>query len=130
MRSRGSVMTNQSEKRNALSLPHSVFSADWLRQVESQAAQETGISLFTLMQRAAAAAFHLARSAFPTARHWLVLCGHGNNGGDGYEVARLAHAAGIRVTLLAVEGSKPLPDEAHAAKTSWLDSGGKMTEPD
>jgi NAD(P)H-hydrate epimerase len=119
-------MTNQSEKRNALSLPHSVFSADWLRQVESQAAQETGISLFTLMQRAAAAAFHLARSAFPTALHWLVLCGHVNNGGDGYEVARLAHAAGVKVTLLAVKSDKSLPEEAQLAKDAWLNAGGSV----
>ena len=49
-------MTNQREKRNEASLPHSVFSAEWLRKVEGQAAQETGISLFTLMQRAAEAA--------------------------------------------------------------------------
>lgn len=118
-------MTNQSEKRNAASLPHSVFSADWLRQAESQAAQETGISLFTLMQRAASAAFSRARAEFPAAKHWLVLCGHGNNGGDGYEVARLAKAAGLQVTLLAVDGKKPLPKEAQTAQQGWQKAGGK-----
>jgi NAD(P)H-hydrate epimerase len=119
-------MTNQSEERNALSLPHSVFSADWLRQAESHAAQEIGISLFTLMQRAAVAAFHLARTTFPAAHHWLVLCGHGNNGGDGYEVARLAKSAGISVTLLAVKNAKPLPDEAQTAQNAWLSAGGTV----
>lgn len=123
-------MTNQREKRNEASLPHSVFSADWLRQAERQAAQETGISLFTLMQRAAKAAFSLAQREFPQMRHWLILCGHGNNGGDGFEVARLAKNAGIRVTLLAVAGSKPLPEEAEAAREGWLKSGGTVNPAD
>lgn len=120
-------MTNQREKRNEASLPHSVFSADWLRQAERQAAQETGISLFTLMQRAAKAAFLLAQREFPQTRHWLILCGHGNNGGDGFEIARLAKTAGIRVTLLAVEGNKPLPEEAETARKGWLKGGGAVS---
>ncbi|AYA05403.1 bifunctional ADP-dependent NAD(P)H-hydrate dehydratase/NAD(P)H-hydrate epimerase [Rahnella aquatilis] len=123
-------MTNQREKRNEASLPHSVFSADWLRQAERQAAQETGISLFTLMQRAAKAAFLLAQREFPQTRHWLILCGHGNNGGDGFEVARLAKTAGISVTLLAVAGSKPLPEEAETARQDWLKSGGTVNPAD
>lgn len=123
-------MTNQSEKRNAPSLPHSVFCADWLRQAESEASQETGISLFTLMQRAAAAAFQLARTAFPAAQHWLVLCGHGNNGGDGYEVARLAQASGVKVTLLAVRSNKQLPAEAQQAQNAWLNAGGVIESAD
>lgn len=123
-------MTNQREKRNGASLPHSVFSADWLRQAERQAAQDTGISLFTLMQRAAKAAFLLAQREFPKAHHWLILCGHGNNGGDGFEVARLAKAAGCRVTLLAVESEKPLPDEAESARLSWQKAGGDIGAPD
>ena len=119
-------MTNQIEKQNPASLPYSVYSADWLRDAEAQAARDTGLSLFTLMQRAAAAAFRHARSTFPHATRWLVLCGHGNNGGDGYEVARLAKGAGLDVTLLAISSDKLLPDEAEQARKGWLDAGGTI----
>ncbi|MFZ4833973.1 bifunctional ADP-dependent NAD(P)H-hydrate dehydratase/NAD(P)H-hydrate epimerase [Rouxiella sp. Mn2063] len=121
-------MANQSEKHNATSLPQSVYSADWVRQAERRAAQETGISLFVLMQRAAAAAFTHAQRTFPNAHHWLILCGHGNNGGDGYELARLAKQAGLNVTLLAVNQDKPLPEEAQRARDAWLESGGQVGE--
>lgn len=76
------------------------------------------------MQRAGAAAFNLARELYPHTQHWLVACGYGNNGGDGYVVARLAQAAGIRVTLLALESDKPLPEEAACAREAWLDAAG------
>ena len=76
------------------------------------------------MQRAGEAAFQLASCAYPASAHWLILCGHGNNGGDGYVVARLAQAAGRRVTLLAVESDSPLPEEAQAAREAWLNAGG------
>lgn len=57
---------------------------------------QPGLTLFELMQRAGEAAFQLASCAYPASAHWLILCGHGNNGGDGYVVARLAQAAARR----------------------------------
>lgn len=116
--------------KNPASIPHSIWPADDLRRAEKAAADSLGITLYELMQRAGQAAFDIATTRYPNARHWLVLCGHGNNGGDGYVVARLAKAAGIQVTLLAQESDKPLPEEASEAREAWLDAGGTPHAPD
>lgn len=52
-----------------------------------------------LMERAGQAAFSLLREFWPEARRVAVVCGGGNNGGDGYVVARLALDAGLTVYL-------------------------------
>lgn len=123
-------MTDHNEKLTARSIPHSVWSADWLRNAEKQAADSLGLTLYELMLRAGEAAFTLARNHYPDTRRWLVLCGHGNNGGDGYVVARLAQSAGIAVTLLAQESDKPLPEEAAQAREAWLNAGGVIHSSD
>lgn len=119
-------MTNHRKRENARSLPHSVWPAQALRRLESEGADSLGITLYELMLRAGGAVFELIRRRWPQARHWLVLCGHGNNGGDGYVAARLAQAAGYQVTLLACESERPLPEEAEAARSSWLNAGGEI----
>ncbi|WP_168403455.1 bifunctional ADP-dependent NAD(P)H-hydrate dehydratase/NAD(P)H-hydrate epimerase [Erwinia amylovora] len=106
------------------SLPDSVWPAEALTHIEQQGADCLGITLFELMQRAGEAAFNMLRKQWPAAQHWLILCGHGNNGGDGYIVARLAQSAGLAVTLVAVEGSQSLPKEAQQAREAWLAAGG------
>ncbi|MFZ5204355.1 bifunctional ADP-dependent NAD(P)H-hydrate dehydratase/NAD(P)H-hydrate epimerase [Enterobacter sp. UPMP2076] len=117
-------MTDHTVKKNPESIPHSIWHADDLRHAEKEAADSLGIALYELMQRAGEAAFNVTRTAYPESSQWLILCGHGNNGGDGYVVARLAVAAGIHVTLLALESDKPLPEEASAAREAWLNAGG------
>ncbi len=117
-------------KKNPASIPHSIWPADDLRRAEKEAADSLGITFYELMQRAGEAAFTVAREAWPDAAHWLILCGHGNNGGDGYVVARLALAAGFNVTLLALESDNPLPEEAQAARDAWLNAGGVIHAPD
>lgn len=119
-------MTDHTMKKNPVSIPHTVWHADDIRRGEREAADALGLTLYELMLRAGEAAFEVCRTAYPDARHWLVLCGHGNNGVDGYVVARLAKAVGIEVTLLARESGKPLPEEAALAREAWLNAGGEI----
>ncbi len=95
-----------------------------MAQLERDAADSLGLTLYELMQRAGQASYELTRQLWPHAQHWLILCGQGNNGGDGYVVARLAQAAGYSVTLLAVESRNALPEEAQQARDAWLAAGG------
>lgn len=123
-------MADHRLNNNRNSIPHSVWPAEWVRKAEQEAANSLGITLYELMLRAGEAAFRLARATWPDARSWLVLCGYGNNGGDGYVTARLAKADGIDVTLIALESDKPFPEEAACARDAWLNAGGEIYVPD
>ncbi len=71
-----------------------------IRALEARAIADLGGDSFALMQRAGLAAWQHARIHFPAARRWLVCCGTGNNGGDGYLVAAHAARAGIEVRVI------------------------------
>ncbi|PLL30477.1 NAD(P)H-hydrate epimerase, partial [Klebsiella michiganensis] len=119
-------MMDHTMTRNTGSIPHIIWSAEALRRAEKEAADALGLTLYELMRRAGEAAFELVRVQYPESQHWLILCGHGNNGGDGYVVARLAQSRGIQVTLLAMESEKLLPEEASLAREEWLNAGGTI----
>ena len=97
-----------------------------MAQLEQQGADALGITLYELILRAGQAAYEHLNRHWPDARHWLILCGHGNNGGDGYVLARLGQAAGKTITLLACDSEKALPEEAQRARDAWLDAGGEI----
>ena len=59
-----------------------------------------GVASIDLMRAAAGAVAAFARSQFPRARRVTVLCGRGNNGGDGMMTARRLAEAGVEVTTL------------------------------
>ena len=80
-------MMDHTMTKNPDSIPYNIWPAEALRLAEREAADSLGLTLFELMQRAGEAAFQLASGAYPASAHWLILCGHGNNGGDGYVVA-------------------------------------------
>jgi hydroxyethylthiazole kinase-like uncharacterized protein yjeF len=69
---------------------------------------------YELMQRAGAAVLGHALSFFPYFGEADILCGPGNNGGDGYVVARLLAEAGWVVRVWALEHPQPGGDAARA----------------
>ncbi|NDL61448.1 bifunctional ADP-dependent NAD(P)H-hydrate dehydratase/NAD(P)H-hydrate epimerase [Acerihabitans arboris] len=119
-------MADHKKKTSTLSLPHSVYTAEWLRRWEGEAAGLAGVSLYELMERAGDAAWRTLSWLYPFAGHYLILAGHGNNGGDAYVVARLAQAAGKQVMLIECAGHSPLPEQARLARQAWLDAGGAI----
>ncbi|HBP94764.1 MAG TPA: bifunctional ADP-dependent NAD(P)H-hydrate dehydratase/NAD(P)H-hydrate epimerase, partial [Pantoea agglomerans] len=119
-------MSNQDSKKNSRSLPYSVWPAQAVAQLEQQGADALGITLYELMLRAGQAAYEHLTAHWPEASHWLILRGHGSNGGDGYVLARLGQAAGKTVTLLAGGSKKALPGEARRARDARLEGGGEI----
>jgi len=76
------------------------------------------------MTRAGAAAVREARERFPDARRWQVICGAGNNGGDGFVVARLAAQDGIVVSVLTLVDPDKLTGDAATAWGDFAAEGG------
>ena len=74
-----------------------------------------------LMRRAAAAVASFVQQQFPQARQVTVLCGRGNNGGDGMMAARLLVEAGLGVRALLLGTPEELRDDAALA---WEELGG------
>ena len=71
-----------------MSLPNTLYSADQVKNIEQFAINECGIPGYTLMQDAGQAAFDQISAKYPECQSICVICGTGNNGGDGYVVAR------------------------------------------
>lgn len=82
-----------------------------------------GVSGKELMERAGAAvAAHAARLVLPGSRstpHVTILCGPGNNGGDGFVAARLLAARGFRIALHLLGDRAALNGDAAGAAASW-----------
>lgn len=84
-----------------MNYPVELYRVEQIRKLEQLACDRIGE--LTLMRRAGAAAFCCLQQEFPDVRHITVLCGGGNNGGDGYVVANMAFKAGLDVRVLIFE---------------------------
>lgn len=107
-------------------MPVNIYSVASVRAIDSAAIHDAGIAGYTLMTRAAEAALNVARSRYPDALCWQIICGSGNNGGDGYVLARLAKAVGINVSVLAMAPPDSLKGDAATAWRDFAGAGGKL----
>ncbi|WP_424682880.1 NAD(P)H-hydrate dehydratase [Frateuria sp. YIM B11624] len=81
---------------------HALYTVAQVRTLDRRAIETLGIPGYELMRRAAAAAFASLRRRWPEARRVAVYCGPGNNGGDGFLLALLAHEAGLAAEVRAL----------------------------
>src|ERR1017187_2340701 len=92
-----------------------VLSAAEMQACDRLTTERFGIPSIDLMRAASGAVAAFAREQFPRARRVTVLCGRGNNGGDGMMAARLLAASGLEVTTLLLGAPERLgPDVVKA----------------
>jgi len=77
-----------------------ILTADEMRTVDRVTTERYGVTSLDLMHNAGAAVARFVLREFPEQRHICVLCGKGNNGGDGFVAARELDAAGRKVRVL------------------------------
>lgn len=105
-------------------LPTKLYRAEQVREVDRVVIEQHGISGLELMHRAGQAAFEVIRQRWPGACCFAVFCGAGNNGGDGYVVARLALLAGLEATVYALSPPEKLRGDALLAYKEYQARGG------
>src|SRR5580698_5008233 len=92
-----------------------VLSAAEMQACDRATTERFGIPSIQLMRAASAAVAAFARQQFPRARRVTVVCGKGNNGGDGMMAARLLADAGLEVTTLLLGAPENLTGDAAVA---------------
>jgi ADP-dependent NAD(P)H-hydrate dehydratase / NAD(P)H-hydrate epimerase len=77
-----------------------IVSAAEMREIDRVTSGSFGVPSITLMENAGAAVARLVLAAYPDARNISILCGKGNNGGDGFVAARNLLEAGRTARIL------------------------------
>jgi|CXWL01.1.fsa_nt_gi NAD(P)H-hydrate epimerase len=94
-----------------------VLTAAEMRAVDRRAIDEVGVPGMVLMENAAIGVVDALAERFPSARRVAILCGPGNNGGDGLAIARHLAVRGYDVEILLAVPAASLAGDAAAQLT-------------
>ncbi|HEY0941804.1 MAG TPA: NAD(P)H-hydrate dehydratase [Steroidobacter sp.] len=105
-------------------LPLAVHTAAQVRALDRHAIDDLHIPSYTLMTQAGEGAVVALRSCWPSKQRIAVVCGPGNNGGDGYVLARVARSMRIDVTVISLGDPAKLQGDARRAHDDFVAAGG------
>ena len=94
-----------------------ILTAAQIRQADQITLQRQGIPSFELMQRAATVCAAKIRSLYPPSHPVIVVCGSGNNGGDGYCIAADLYKNGYKVTVHELDEANSLTPDCQMARS-------------
>lgn len=105
-----------------------IFSAERIRAIDRCTMNREPVASIDLMERAATALFLRIKKLFPESMAFTVICGRGNNGGDGFAIARMLATSGNRVSAYLVDGPGTMSEDCsinfeRAQRTNGLITG-------
>lgn len=106
-----------------------LFTAKQSREIDALLIEQTPIAGYELMCRAGQACFEALSRRWPNIRAVALFCGTGNNGGDGYVLARLLSERGYEVQLHEISGGARKGD-ALRARQDYRAGGGVIAPAD
>jgi NAD(P)H-hydrate epimerase len=109
-----------------IELSRCLYVTPQIRAIEQAVINDYGVSGYTLMKRAGQTVFDACRGRLEKDAHILVMCGPGNNGGDGYVIARLLRENDYSVQVISVASAKKPQGDAATARDDWLQAGGEI----
>lgn len=104
-------------------LPHALYTAEQTRELDRLIIEDYQIPGAALMARAGAAALELINKRWPKAEHLAIVCGSGNNGGDGYELGAQARQQEIDVAIFEIGKAASMSDETRNARAKAENNG-------
>ena len=90
-------------------MKHRIVTAAQMKEID-RAGDVHGLPYLQMMENAGMAAYAELQKQFSHPGRLLVVCGKGNNGGDGFVIARAAAKDGWNVTILLAEGEPKTVD--------------------
>ncbi len=106
-------------------LPKLLYQADQVREFDRAAIELCNIPGPLLMERAGEAVVRKVIEHWGDCQEVIVLCGVGNNGGDGYVIARLMRNMGYRVRLFQLGSAASLRGDARLMAEAFYEAGGR-----
>ena len=108
---------------------HYCYSSEAVRNIDYLMVEQGLVdSSYELMERAAQALLDFINRNYSKISHITIVCGAGNNAGDGYVLARLAKLQEkepqLRVHLISIIDPEKLSGDAHQGYQDWLECGG------
>ena len=104
-----------------------VLTSAQMRAVENDAIASGAVTGLELMERAGQAVVDAILTSWPAARplsgRAMIFCGPGNNGGDGFVIARLLHDQGWKVDVYLTGDPARMPADARTNHDRWLHLG-------
>jgi ADP-dependent NAD(P)H-hydrate dehydratase / NAD(P)H-hydrate epimerase len=105
----------RSSQSGTMACVTAILTAEEMRAADRATTEQFGTSSIVLMRHAGQAVARFIEREYPTHRRITVVCGKGNNGGDGFVTARALAAAGRDVSVLLLGDPDELKGDAKAA---------------